>query len=713
MNMTSMELMMTLASGLLLAGCTAQADTPSADQAAFKQASEGHWQEVFNDPCTSDWNQKWFLDGEVATVQNTPQGMALTSGPEFMNDSHHMVLWTRDVFQGDIKIEYDFTRLDSSKDGVNIIYIQATGSGKEPFVEDIAQWSNLRTVPAMDMYYNHMNTYHISYSVGLPGSEYIRARRYIPEATGLDGTDIPPDYGKTDLFKPGVLHRMTLIKRGQTLSMQVQSPEKTEFYHWKNDRFPPITSGRIGLRQMFTKSGLYSNFRVSVPSNSSDVNPAARPEPRHETWLDSHRKRESRLQQGNTDVLLIGDSITHGWSRQQELLKSVFGELQVVNLGHPADKTENILWRLQNHSMEKISPRIAVILAGTNNSNDDEYTPDQIAGGVQAIIDELRKKLPHTKILLLGIFPRGSREQRIEIKGGRTAAGMNPQWEKIEAVNRKIDALADGENVIYLNINREFLNENGELSVEVMPDLLHLNEKGYTIWGRAIQPVLEKIIAPPARPVAIPAADLAKWSLFGAGTISLTAENSIVLTEGENSEGIVLLSPNKFPADLVLRYKVRPNQFEGVLLALLCVSPLQGNIISVPDGYRGAMNFWNGPDSAVYNFLFAFHTGYHQPMAFLNRNPGEGSLNRQTDQAKEQRWYEVEAGRRGSHVWLKIDGTLLLESNDSENAALPAGRAGFRLRGPGDGSFSAEIKDVEIQSCKSHPETKGELRWQR
>jgi hypothetical protein len=266
--MTTNEMITLLTTGLALTGLAA-ATPPSSDQLAFEQADQAVWQEVFNDPCTGDWKEKWFLDGEVATVQNTPKGMVLTSGPEFMNDTHHMVLWTREIFHGDIKIEYDFTRLDSSKEGVNIIYIQATGSGKGPFVEDITQWSNLRNIPAMRMYFNHMHTYHISYAVGMPGSDYIRARRYIPEAAGLDGTDIPPDYGKTDLFGPGIPHKMTIIKRGLSLSMQVQSPGKTEFYHWKNDRFPPITSGRIGLRQMFTKSGLYSNFSVSVPSETA------------------------------------------------------------------------------------------------------------------------------------------------------------------------------------------------------------------------------------------------------------------------------------------------------------------------------------------------------------------------------------------------------------------------------------------------------------
>ncbi len=225
-------------------------------------------------------------------------------------------------------------------------------------------------------------------------------------------------------------------------------------------------------------------------------NPAVRPTPRipvNEPWLAAHEKRQKVLDAGNFDVLLVGDSITAGWSKQPELLKKFFGDRRVMNLAHPADKTENIIWRLMNHSMTNITPKVAVVLAGTNNSNKDEFTEEQIAGGVEAIVQILRAKLPQTKILLLGIFPRGSYEQRTGIKGGLTEAVINPQWEKIDRVNRIIATFADGTNIVYLNINQAFLNENGALPISVMPDLLHPNEKGYEIWGSAMMPTLEKM----------------------------------------------------------------------------------------------------------------------------------------------------------------------------------------------------------------------------
>jgi hypothetical protein len=237
-------------------------------QAEFDRVAGGAWRQVFHDPGTGDWRKQWFLDGRQAEVRNSPQGMTLTAGPEFKNDAHHMVLWTREQFAGDLKIEYEYTRLDSENRCVNILYIQATGSGQAPYVKDIAAWSQLRAVPAMRMYFDHMHTYHISYAAfpndGQTLNDYVRARRYIPEAEGLRGTDLTPDYGQTGLFETGVPHRITVIKRGQELFMHVRNAEKQMLFHWENETLPPILQGRVGLRHMFTRSARYRDFRISL-----------------------------------------------------------------------------------------------------------------------------------------------------------------------------------------------------------------------------------------------------------------------------------------------------------------------------------------------------------------------------------------------------------------------------------------------------------------
>jgi len=239
------------------------------DREAFAQADHSHWQEVLFDSGTEDWTEQWFLDGEVGTVTTGPDGMELVAGSEFGNDAHHMVLWTKESFAGDLKIEYDFTRLDQETRAVNILYIQASGSGVGPFAEDIVEWNELRRVPAMRMYYDNMNAYHISYAA-FPNDEdttsYIRARRYMPNLAGLDGTGLTPDYFPTGLFETGVPHHISVIRRSRELFIRIENEHETYFGYIKNTELPDISEGRIGLRQMFTRSARYRNFRVSVPA---------------------------------------------------------------------------------------------------------------------------------------------------------------------------------------------------------------------------------------------------------------------------------------------------------------------------------------------------------------------------------------------------------------------------------------------------------------
>ena len=234
---------------------------------AIAETDRCQWREVFFDSGTGDWTRHWFLDGEIGEVSNGPNGMELKAGPEFKNDAHHMVLWTKASFTGDLKIEYDYTRLDEETNCVNILYIQATGSGTEPFVKDIAKWEELRRVPAMCMYFDHMHTYHISYAA-FPNNEdttsYIRARRYMPDKAGLSGTELAPDYYPEGLFEPGVPHKITVIKKDRDLYMWIVNAEQSFFCHMTNPDLPSISEGRIGLRHMFTRSARYSNFRIST-----------------------------------------------------------------------------------------------------------------------------------------------------------------------------------------------------------------------------------------------------------------------------------------------------------------------------------------------------------------------------------------------------------------------------------------------------------------
>lgn len=240
-------------------------NTTNHEKAAFDIADKQTWQPVFTDPGTGDWTKKWFLDGEIGTVTNTADGMELRSGPEYKNQAHHMVLWTKENFEGDLKIEYEFTRLDEDGKGVCIIYIEATGSGEEGFDEDITKWNDFRKEPVMGKYFCNMNTYHISYACS-----YIRGRRYMPEGKKMNGhTELIPDYEIDDLFETGVPYKITIIKLDRELLMKVENSDKIRYFHMKNEKYPIISHGRIGLRQMYTRSSLYKDIKISVPKNNN------------------------------------------------------------------------------------------------------------------------------------------------------------------------------------------------------------------------------------------------------------------------------------------------------------------------------------------------------------------------------------------------------------------------------------------------------------
>ena len=247
-------------------------------EAVFAEIDSSHnWNEVFFDEGTGTrenggwrdgiWQRKWFLDGEIAAVENTPDGMHLQAGPRYRENAHHMVLWTHDTFEGDLKIEYEFTRTDRQDRCVVLLYIQATGSGMGPYAEDITAWNELRSVPTMGHYFRHMNAYAISYAVHNPFAgngytDYIRARRYQPELASLRGTELGA-YTETGLWKPFVSYQVTVVKEDRRLAMRVEGDGQVAYFHFENPDYPVITHGRVGLRHMFTRSALYRNFRIS------------------------------------------------------------------------------------------------------------------------------------------------------------------------------------------------------------------------------------------------------------------------------------------------------------------------------------------------------------------------------------------------------------------------------------------------------------------
>ncbi|WP_164100546.1 platelet-activating factor acetylhydrolase IB subunit [Candidatus Laterigemmans baculatus] len=208
---------------------------------------------------------------------------------------------------------------------------------------------------------------------------------------------------------------------------------------------------------------------------------AVTPVPRGGSWMTRHEAMNKRVAQGNVDLVFIGDSITQGWEGNgKQVWEEYYGDRNAVNLGIGGDRTQHVIWRLDNGNLEGISPDLAVIMIGTNNSRSNK--PEEIADGVEQIIEQLKTKTPETEILLLGIFPRG-------------ATPEDPLRQVNEKTNQMISKFADGQQVHYLDIGKEFLGEDGSLSKEIMPDLLHLSPQGYEIWAKSIEPKVKELLA--------------------------------------------------------------------------------------------------------------------------------------------------------------------------------------------------------------------------
>jgi lysophospholipase L1-like esterase/cephalosporin-C deacetylase-like acetyl esterase len=202
--------------------------------------------------------------------------------------------------------------------------------------------------------------------------------------------------------------------------------------------------------------------------------------PRSSGKKGRHLRINDRVSEGKVDLIFIGDSITSGWeSRGPKVWDKFYAKRNAVNLGIGGDRTQHVIWRLNNGNVKGISPKAAVVMIGTNNSRDN--TPEQIAEGVTVIINQLRTKLPDTKVLLLAIFPRGANSE-----------------DSRRQVNQKANAifskLADGDHVHYLDIGPKFITNDGVLTRGMMPDLLHLNEQGYVIWAESIESSLSKLL---------------------------------------------------------------------------------------------------------------------------------------------------------------------------------------------------------------------------
>jgi lysophospholipase L1-like esterase len=243
------------------------------------------------------------------------------------------------------------------------------------------------------------------------------------------------------------------------------------------------------MKQRFVNFAFALSMFLSVTASAE--NTAIIPVPRTTVptnWMSTHEAFVKQAKQGNIDLLFLGDSITAGWFWGNcgiNIWQKSYAPRRAANFGIGWDRTQNVLWRIENGELDGIKPRAVVLLIGTNNcGNEDDGKPrnstPEIVAGVTAIVSELRSRMPESKILLFGIFPRGEKN--------------DPIRDQVKAVNDQLAKLDDGKWVKFMDIGPLFLEPDGTLPRSLMPDLLHPNAKGYQIWSDAMEGTLAAML---------------------------------------------------------------------------------------------------------------------------------------------------------------------------------------------------------------------------
>ncbi|MGD0388047.1 MAG: platelet-activating factor acetylhydrolase IB subunit [Tepidisphaeraceae bacterium] len=244
----------------------------------------------------------------------------------------------------------------------------------------------------------------------------------------------------------------------------------------------------VGMGMVLALGGRAAADATTAPSTPRPaLQPADIPAPKlgPDGQMDAHFKKlhESfllRRSQGPIGVLFLGDSITEGWSgRGKRVWDMYYSKLDAVNFGISGDRTQHVLWRIENGELDGISPKVVVLMIGTNNIIG--YPAEDVLKADELIVQRIHEKLPDAKVLLLGIFPRG-------------ASADDPRRAKIKTVNAGLATLDDGNKTRFLDIGSKFLNDDGSLPRPIMPDFLHPAAAGYQIWADAMAPLLDDML---------------------------------------------------------------------------------------------------------------------------------------------------------------------------------------------------------------------------
>lgn len=199
-------------------------------------------------------------------------------------------------------------------------------------------------------------------------------------------------------------------------------------------------------------------------------------------WLPRHQTKKAQLDKQAIDLVFLGDSITHGWEHTGlSVWSRYYATRNAFNLGFSGDRTEHVLWRIENGALDNIHPQLLVLLIGTNNTGQRMDAAEDTALGIKTIIKQIQYRLPKTKILLLAIFPMKFKPN-------------DPMRQRNEQINKIIAHYADNKNIFFLNLNYLFLDDQNQIAKQYMPDFLHPSTQGYQRWAEAMEPSIVQLM---------------------------------------------------------------------------------------------------------------------------------------------------------------------------------------------------------------------------
>jgi acetyl esterase/lipase/lysophospholipase L1-like esterase len=233
--------------------------------------------------------------------------------------------------------------------------------------------------------------------------------------------------------------------------------------------------------------GVLQNINSAAPTNH--LNTAIIPVAQTNDWaLDRQALvlRRAKENPGTCDIIFIGDSNTQFWEKRgTNVANKYFAGRKCLNFGVLGDRTENVLWRFEQGQLAGLQPKVAVVMIGSNNTWNTNQTTADVLAGIQAVVKQVRTRLPQTKVILMGIMPHG--------------ATFNKERGEALQINEALARMDDGRNIFFFDWGSKLIADDGTVSKSIQHDYVHLTDAGYQIWAETIEPKLKELLAAPGR----------------------------------------------------------------------------------------------------------------------------------------------------------------------------------------------------------------------